>query len=168
MTERFQVHVFKDYLKFSAAHFIAYKGFREALHGHNYQVSVRVEGGLGADGYVLDFGLVKEAARRVCVELDEKVLLPAASDCLRLERAGGVVAAVYEDGSRFAFPESDVVLLPIVHTSAEELARHVLRRIRAELPDLERRGAQWVEVGVGEAPGQVAYCREELRASPPA
>ena len=62
----YQVHVFKDYLKFSAAHFIAYKGFREPLHGHNYQVSVRVEGSLGADGYVLDFGVVKQAAKRIC------------------------------------------------------------------------------------------------------
>ena len=46
MEHAYRVHVFKDYLKFSAAHFIAYRGFREPLHGHNYQVSVQVEGGL--------------------------------------------------------------------------------------------------------------------------
>lgn len=162
MSSPFQVHVFKDYLKFAAAHFIAYKGFREPLHGHNYQVSVRVEGGLGEDGYVLDFGLVKQAARRICEELDERVLLPADSDCLALTRAGGQVTATYEDGSTFSFPERDCILLPIVHSSAEELARYVLRRMRAELPDLHRRGVEWLAVGVAEAPGQVAYCREAL------
>jgi dihydroneopterin triphosphate aldolase (PTPS-III) / 6-pyruvoyltetrahydropterin synthase len=162
MESRYQVHVSKDYLKFAAAHFIAYKGFRESLHGHNYQVSVSVEGGLGADGYVVDFGLVKEAAKRVCQRLDERVLLPAESDCLSFERADGQIALTYEDGTRFSFPESDVVLLPIVHSSAEELARYVLSEIRGELPDLQRRGAKSMEVGVAEAPGQVAYCRQDL------
>jgi 6-pyruvoyltetrahydropterin/6-carboxytetrahydropterin synthase len=159
---RYQVHVFKENLKFSAAHFIAYKGFREPLHGHNYQVSVRVEGGLGADGYVLDFGLVKQAVKRICERLDERVLLPAESDCLTIERSAGGVTAVYEDGSRFSFPQSDVVLLPIVHSSAEELASFVLRELRTELPDLVSRGARALEVGVAEAPGQIAYCRCEL------
>jgi 6-pyruvoyltetrahydropterin/6-carboxytetrahydropterin synthase len=162
MDAPYQVHVFKDYLKFSAAHFIAYKGFREPLHGHNYQVSVRVEGGLGADGYVLDFGLLKQAAKRVCERLDERVILPAQSDCLHVTRPAGQVVVTYDDGAAFSFPESDVALLPIVHSSAEELARYVLCQIRAELPDLERRGVRWIEVGVAEAPGQVAYCREEL------
>ena len=162
MEQAYQVHVSKDYLKFSAAHFIAYQGFREPLHGHNYQVSVRVEGGLGQDGYVLDFGLVKQATKRVCERLDERVLLPVDSDCLRFERVEGQVTVTYEDGARFSFPEADVVLLPIVHTSAEELARYVLSRVRAELPDLQRRGVRSIEVGVAEAPGQIAYCREEL------
>ncbi|OWZ13632.1 hypothetical protein PHMEG_00013007 [Phytophthora megakarya] len=36
-----KVHVSKDYMKFNAAHFIAYKGFREKLHGHNYRLARR-------------------------------------------------------------------------------------------------------------------------------
>jgi 6-pyruvoyl-tetrahydropterin synthase len=162
METPYQVHVFKDYLKFSAAHFIAYKGFREPLHGHNYQVSVRVEGALGADGYVLDFGLVKQAAKRVCERLDERVILPEESDCLHVTRPAGQVVVTYDDGATFSFPEGDAALLPIVHSSAEELARYVLSQIRAELPNLERRGVRWIEVGVAEAPGQIAYCREEI------
>lgn len=164
MTRRFQVHVSKEYLKFSAAHFICYPGFREALHGHNYQVSVRIEGGLGEDGYVLDFGLVKAAAKEICEELDERVLLPAESDCLRVTEEDGGVVAVYEDGSRFSFPAADVRALPIAHSSAEELARYLVGRIRDALPDLRRRGAVSLEVGVAEAPGQVAYYREDLGA----
>jgi len=45
--QRFDVFVGKEYLKFNAAHFIAYPGFRERLHGHNYHVTVRLEGELG-------------------------------------------------------------------------------------------------------------------------
>ena len=162
MTSRYEVHVFKENLKFAAAHFICYPGFREALHGHNYQVSVRIEGALGRDGYVLDFGRVKEVVRAICAELDEKVLLPEKSDCLRITRADANVSAVYADGSSFSFPAADVVLLPIAHSSAEELAEYLLGRVRGAMPELAERGAAMLEVGVAEAPGQVAYCREAL------
>src|SRR4029077_19184166 len=130
---RYSVIVAKDYLKFAAAHFIAYPGFREPLHGHNYQVSVRVEADLGPDGYVLDFGLVKRVARALCEELDERVLLPAASDCLTIDRTEEGVRVVPAAGDRCEFPVADVLLLPIGHSSAEELAAYLLGRLRDAL-----------------------------------
>ena len=43
--------------------FVAFPGFRERLHGHNYAVSVRLRGEVSArDGYVLDFGDIKVCA----------------------------------------------------------------------------------------------------------
>jgi 6-pyruvoyltetrahydropterin/6-carboxytetrahydropterin synthase len=160
MTQTFDVFVGKEYLKFNAAHFIAYPGFRERLHGHNYQVTVRIEGDLGPDGYVLDFGLVKKATKRVCEALDEHTLLPAQSDCLRIAESGDSVEAVYEDGSRFVFPRADVILLPIVHTSAEELARYVAGELRAELLATGARPWRRLEVSVAETRGQSATYAE--------
>src|SRR5512144_1468220 len=98
---RYSVVVAKDYLKFAAAHFIAYPGFREPLHGHNYQVSVKVEADLGPDGYVLDFGLVKRIAKALCEELDERVLVPERSECLRVARLPDGVEVTTETGDRF-------------------------------------------------------------------
>ncbi len=158
----YRVVVQKDYLKFSAAHFIAYRGFREPLHGHNYQVSVAISGVVGPDGYVLDFGVVKQLTKAVCAELDERVLVPAESDCLQITHDATTVTLTYEDGARFAFPASDAVLLPIVHASAEELASYVLQRLRAGLAAHAVRGLSDIEVGVSEAPGQAAYCRERF------
>ena len=159
--ERYSVVVSKDYLKFAAAHFIAYPGFREPLHGHNYQVSVRVEAALGADGYVLDFGLVKRVAKGLCEELDERVLLPARSDCLVVRADADAVEVTTERGDRFRFPATDVRLLPIAHSSAEELAAYLLARLRDLLGAAAGgRGIVALEVGVAEAPGQAAYCRE--------
>ncbi|HZR82606.1 MAG TPA: 6-carboxytetrahydropterin synthase [Candidatus Binatia bacterium] len=154
--QRFDVFVGKEYLKFNAAHFIAYRGFRERLHGHNYQVTVRVEGELGADGYVVDFGVVKRATKRVCEALDEYTILPAASDCLSIVETGDSVEVTYEDGTRFVLPRSDVVLLPIVHSSAEELARYVAGRVREELLADGARPWTRLEVSVSETHGQAA------------
>ena len=69
----FRVHVTKDYLKFNAAHFIAYKGFREALHGHNYRVVVHAEAReLDPISYVLDFAALKSAAVQVAGRFDHQ------------------------------------------------------------------------------------------------
>jgi 6-pyruvoyltetrahydropterin/6-carboxytetrahydropterin synthase len=160
---RYSVVVSKDYLKFAAAHFIAYPGFREPLHGHNYHVSVRVDAELGPDGYVLDFGVVKRVAKELCAELDERVLVPERSDCLVLARLADAVEVTTERGDRFRFPAADVALLPLAHTSAEELAAYLVARMRERLGrEAHGRGLAALEVGVAEAPGQVAYCREEF------
>jgi len=156
----FRVHVTKDYLKFSAAHFIAYPGFREALHGHNYRVSIEVEGTLGREGYVVDFGVVKRIARRLCGRLDEKVIVPAQSDCLTIQDGADVVVVRYER-DEFRFPARDTILLPIVHSSVEELARYLAAELRAELTREGIDGVTAVEVGVEESFGQTAYFRQE-------
>jgi 6-pyruvoyltetrahydropterin/6-carboxytetrahydropterin synthase len=163
MKAGFSIHVAKENLKFSAAHFIAYPGFREPLHGHNYQVEIRVEGQLSPTGYVLDFGLIKKLTKQIVDRLNERTLVPLNSDCLLIERqSNGQVRIRYEQ-DEFVLPASDLCMLPIVHSSAEELARYIW----SELHDaLEANGALGgiiaMEVSVGEAPGQAATYRYEL------
>ena len=163
MANEFSVHVAKENLKFSAAHFIAYPGFREPLHGHNYQVGVRVEGRLSSTGYVIDFGLIKKLTKEIVDRLDERTIIPAKSDCLKIDRPeAGKVRVIYER-DEFVFPEADVFLAPIVHSSAEELARYIAELLtgaldaRAALP-----GVTTLEISVAEGPGQSACFRKEL------
>ncbi len=158
--ESFRVHVTKDYLKFSAAHFIAYPGFRERLHGHNYRVSIALHGPLGPQGYVVDFGIVKRIARRLCDDLDEHVLIPVHSDCLSVREDGDGVVLRYEQ-DEFRFPRGDVRLLPIAHTSVEELAQYLSGELRRELVAEGVAGLDAIEIGVEETSGQHAIHRRE-------
>jgi len=158
----FSIHVAKENLKFSAAHFIAYPGFRESLHGHNYQVGIRVEGRLAGTGYVLDFGLVKKLTREIVERLDEHTIIPLQSDCLAIRQHDGQVTVAYE-GDSFVFPASDVALLPIMHSSAEELARFIWSELHRELMRREVLGdVSAMEVSVAEGPGQTAIYRQEF------
>jgi len=167
MAAGFSIHVAKENLKFSAAHFIAYPGFREPLHGHNYQVEVRVEGRLMETGYVLDFGLVKQATREIVEQLDERTLIPAKSDCLAIERRAAAIAIRYE-GDEFIIPAADVCMLPIVHTSAEELARYIWEQLHAALGRHKAlSGVIAMEVSVAEGPGQAAIFRREIASQNP-
>ncbi|HEY6394731.1 MAG TPA: 6-carboxytetrahydropterin synthase [Candidatus Binataceae bacterium] len=165
MSTRFSIHVAKENLKFSAAHFIAYPGFREPLHGHNYQVGVRVEGNLAGTGYVIDFGLIKKLTKEIVDRLDERTIVPAQSDCLKIEGLReGRVRIVYEQ-DEFVLPANDVCLLPIVHSSAEELARYIWNELQTAL---SARGVlaevTAMEVSVAEGPGQLAIYRHEFPA----
>jgi dihydroneopterin triphosphate aldolase (PTPS-III) / 6-pyruvoyltetrahydropterin synthase len=156
----FSIWVAKENLKFSAAHFIAYPGFREPLHGHNYQIGVRVEGHLATTGYVLDFGLVKRLTKEIADRLDEHTIIPLNSDCLRIVRDQRQIIVHY-DKDYFAFPATDVALLPIVHSSAEELARFIWNELCAALGAARALDAiVSLEISVAEGPGQAAIFRQ--------
>eukprot|EP00590_Aulacoseira_subarctica_P009364 CAMPEP_0172424200 /NCGR_PEP_ID=MMETSP1064-20121228/22691_1 /TAXON_ID=202472 /ORGANISM="Aulacoseira subarctica , Strain CCAP 1002/5" /LENGTH=263 /DNA_ID=CAMNT_0013166047 /DNA_START=141 /DNA_END=928 /DNA_ORIENTATION=- len=159
----FEVRVAKDDFKFNAAHFVAYRGYRERLHGHNYTVSVRLLGSsqISNDGYLLDFGCVKKVTRQVCKELNEHFLCPMLSDVLQIdveEVVKQTVTITCEDGSVFVFPKNDCVLLPIVHATAEELAVYLWGKILKGLDAsiMRMRHIHTLEVTVSESIGQVA------------
>ncbi len=159
---KFSIHVAKENLKFSAAHFIAYPGFREPLHGHNYQVGVYVEGKLASTGYVIDFGLIKKLTKEIVDRLDERTIIPANSDCLKIEGPKDGKVRIFYERDEFVLPAADVCLVPIVHSSAEELARYIWNELAAALI---ARGAlrevTTMEISVAEGPGQSAHYRSQ-------
>ncbi|KAF1786652.1 6-pyruvoyl tetrahydropterin synthase/QueD family protein [Phytophthora cactorum] len=102
-TKVVKVHVSKDYMKFNAAHFIAYKGFREKLHGHNYRLAVTITGQVGSDGYVVDFGEIKRISRVICKDLNESFLVPMKSDALKISCDGANIHIITEDMATFRY-----------------------------------------------------------------
>ena len=163
MSSGFSIYVAKENLKFSAAHFIAYPGFREPLHGHNYQVGVRVEGKLASTGYVIDFGLIKKIVKSIVDSIDERTIVPAKSDCLKIDRPNQRQVRVRYESDEFVFPANDVAMLPIVHSSAEELARYIWAELVAGLNARGASGeADVIEISVAEGPGQAAVYRHSV------
>jgi dihydroneopterin triphosphate aldolase (PTPS-III) / 6-pyruvoyltetrahydropterin synthase len=122
----FEIFVSKADFKFNCAHFIAFHGFRERLHGHNYRMSVKVTGGptIGDDGYLIDFGDIKKACRILCSEMNEYFICPARSKDLGITEVEGQIVIDCPDGAKFSFPKSDCAMLPIFHSSAEELCHY--------------------------------------------
>ena len=163
MKSEFAIHVTKENLKFSAAHFIAYPGFREPLHGHNYQVGVRVEGKLASTGYVIDFGLIKKIVKAIVDGIDERTIVPANSDCLKIDRPNDRQVRIRYEADEFILPIGDVAMLPIMHSSAEELARYIWTELVAQLKSQGAAGeADVIEISVAEGPGQSAIYRSPV------
>ena len=161
---RYHVRITKDYLVFSAAHFITFDGnVCERLHGHNYRVAAEVHGPLDENRYVVDFIALRDTLRAIVDELDHRMLLPTGHPTIRVVADATSVEARFED-RRWVFPREDCLLLPLVNTTAELLAHYIAVRLR---DDLERRTsyrAELLRVEVDECEGQLGVC--ELDAVP--
>ncbi len=161
MDEAFAIRVYKQYFNFGSAHFLIFgDGSRERLHGHNYQVQVRLEGDIVAGDIVVDFIPFKPLVKRLCDALDHRTLLPGRNPHLKVSVLGDTVEAVHTDGSRFVFPAEDVLVLDLPNTSTEMLARHLAHAIMAEIPrQVPEAEVHALEVQVEESGGQSGICR---------
>ena len=148
-------------LGFSAAHFIIGHKKCEHLHGHNWRVGVTVEGKPDERGLVVDFLELKQLLRQLCDGYDHRLLLPAKNPAVeRLSEGENVRLSIH--GREFEFPAEDLVWLPAVNTTVEELARVIADEVVKNLsayPNVER-----IKVFVEESPGESAT--EERRVRP--
>ncbi len=126
------IHVSGHGLDFSSAHFVESAGVCETLHGHNYDVDIVIEGPLDEDGMVVDFKEIKDTIRRMCKELDHKVLLPGKSKTIAVKESKNSVEVKIKS-KRYVFPEEDCVILPIVATTVELLAEYFVGEL--DFPD---------------------------------
>jgi 6-pyruvoyltetrahydropterin/6-carboxytetrahydropterin synthase len=163
MPRSFSIEVAKDYFNFASAHFLIFpNGQREPLHGHNYQVSVTMEGELDRAGVVLDFIAFKPMVKRICDALDHRTLIQTESPAIKVRQRAKEIEVVYRK-QKIILPRQDVILLPLVNTSTELLAEHVAnqirRQVRRQFPGSKIRH---MEVGIEEARGQRGLYRGEF------
>jgi 6-pyruvoyltetrahydropterin/6-carboxytetrahydropterin synthase len=162
----FRVSVAKDYLNFSAAHFLTIPGHKcEALHGHNYAVSVSVDGSVDpATGFVVDFAVLKRILRPVVDAMDHRVLVAGNNPKLLLREEDGRTAIEYGGGTRFVLPADNVAVVPVTDTTAELLAEYLTREVTRRLAEAGIGGIRAVAVDVEESPGQSGTYRIRLEA----
>jgi 6-pyruvoyltetrahydropterin/6-carboxytetrahydropterin synthase len=157
----YRVTVERNTLRFAAAHFATFGGTCEPLHGHNYDVTVDVEGELTEDGWVIDFGELKSMTRALCQELDHKFILQRDSTQLQIDEGmSNWKVRFLERG--WVFPKGDVVALPIENSTAEQLAGWFAARLRDGLAERGARNVTSISVGVEEMPGQSGWHRLAL------
>jgi 6-pyruvoyltetrahydropterin/6-carboxytetrahydropterin synthase len=156
VAERYHVRISKDYLVFSAAHFITFAGdICERLHGHNYRVTAEVHGPLDENHYVVDFVALRETLRKIVDELDHRVLLPIRHPLIRVVADDREVVATFDD-RRWVFPLCDCVLLDVPNTTSELLARWIAHRLLGDLQSLGATRPERVRIEVDECFGNVA------------
>lgn len=160
----YTVHLAKEPFKFSCSHFTILSSDRsERLHGHNYQIKVDISV-LDLDsnlGMAFDFNIVKPIIRDLCMQLDERILLPARSPYLNIDQDENVKVRFAH--KEYVFPKEDTICLPLVNVTCEELARHMGQELVGQL----RTSAMWkkvktVRVDIEETRGQsVSYLIEQ-------
>lgn len=155
----FRVDVTKEQFVFSAAHFITFAGsICERLHGHNYGVRASVEGPLDENRYVVDFIALRDAVLEQTQALDHHVILPDShAEIIVIQDELETTARFRE--RRWVFPNEDCILLPVINTTAEEIARVIAERVMEKTRDQFGHALTWIEVAVDENNGQWGVCR---------
>lgn len=159
----FRVTVSKDYLVFSSAHFITFRGHTcESLHGHNYRVGISVEGPIDAEClFVVDFAILKRIVRKYVDLMDHRVLLPTENPKLAYHLEGDATVVEYFGVRSYQFPTRDCAMLPIANTTAEMIAEWLAHNVRRDLA-AEGTTLTFLEIEVEESFGQSARYSERL------
>ena len=155
----YRVEITKEQFVFSAAHFITVAGdICERIHGHNYGVRCAVEGPLDVNRYVVDFIALRDAILEVTSAWDHHVLLPRDHGEIKVSVDATETTARFRD-RRWVFPNEDCIILPVINTTAEAMARVLGEEVRQRCRDRFPDSIEWIEVGVDENHGQWGCCR---------
>jgi len=157
------LYLAKQNFKFSATHFLIFnKQSAERLHGHNYQVKVRIElpneNEFSGEGFHIDFSVFKKIIKAMCDEWDERVILPSKQEDMKLTEKGPSLEVRFRNRF-YVFPKDEVVLLPTANTSVEEYSRLFAEKLLNELTPYRIRK---LSVSVEETRGQMGTCTVEL------
>lgn len=160
----YSIKVYKQYFNFASSHFMIFEnGSREPLHGHNYRVMLKGEVPALSGDMVFDFLDIKPIVREVCDSLDHKLLIPKDNSQLKIYTDKKNFVIETPDESYFSIPQTDVLLLPILNTSAERIAVYICDEIRQRVKDRFGFSFNNLEVEVEETPGQSAvFVHKEL------
>ena len=151
------LHLAKQNFKFSSGHFLIFDELNaEKLHGHNYQVQVDIAVpetvDLSQTGYFIDFSEFKKIIKAELDLWDEHVLLPAQHPDMKISKRESNYDVHFRD-RYYSFPQNEVVLLPVVNTSVEQLSRILAESFFEKFAPFK---VQKIEVSVEETLGQSA------------
>jgi len=162
----FEVALGGPEFRFSCVRLAPRPGQRPRLLGDSYVVKVRFALNANAEDLV-DSSALKEAVRRECEQLNDRILIP--EDCKSMENKsqigrGQVEMRCCDDGRSFSFPEQDCLVLRMARAASEELAAMVWERLAVArvTESLRRAGAHWMEVRLTESSGDEAAFRRSL------
>ena len=151
----FSVRISDPRCKFAAAHFLYQHDKCSRLHGHNYIVNVELTGELNDKSFVVDFFEVKSKLIAITNRLDHHLLIPAESREIQItQETPDSQIHVEFNGKHYEFPPEDVILLPLVATTAELLAQYIYLEMHPEFPLFK------LKVEVGESEGSIAIYEE--------
>ncbi|MPZ65917.1 MAG: hypothetical protein GEU83_10510 [Pseudonocardiaceae bacterium] len=143
---------------FSAAHAGLHDGEFEPLHGHTFQVTLRLFGEPGFDGMLIDFSKVKSALREAIAPLRRRTLIPGLAQQARITSENDTVS-IATSGKAYVLPADDVVVLPLANTTTEAIAGYLLEQV---LPHLQGECLTTAELEVSEAPDTSVTARVDV------
>jgi 6-pyruvoyltetrahydropterin/6-carboxytetrahydropterin synthase len=152
-----KVDGWKNNITFSAAHIIFDHDKCGFLHGHTYAIHTNIQGEKNSQGFVIDFSIIKKLLRDIAKNLDHRILVPEKNNYVSIN--SNEIEIRY-DKKKYILPIADCILLPIVSTTAENLAEYILLKLLNEIGNKYR--IDRLEIGLDEGVGQGIVVKKNL------
>jgi 6-pyruvoyltetrahydropterin/6-carboxytetrahydropterin synthase len=156
---QYSVQLFNKF-KISSAHFVVAKDYQEAIHGHNFEISLEITANnLDESSMVIDFFDLEPLLKQTVDELDHRTLVPALNPELQVKQAKESVEIHYR-GKFYSLPAEDVVILPLMNGTVEEFARYLAEKVKEQLEKDRKKNGHLtsVTITVSEYGWQAAKC----------
>lgn len=153
MESYIEIDGWKSNIRFSSAHIIPEYEKCGRLHGHSYAIHIKIVGKLDNKGIIVDFTQVKKNLKEIADKLDHMILIPEKNNAAKIEKKKESVKII-SINKEYVFPREDCIFLPIVSTSAENLASYILDLFLKKMKFPKT--IKLVEIGVDEGFGQGA------------
>ena len=140
-------------MEFSAVHFIVGHAKCGRIHGHNWKLSVAIEGVPDESGMMIDFAELKKILRKITGKYDHKVLIPEKNNKIKFKKIDEKEINFEINELKYILPRDDCVLLPIANTTCEELAMLFWNEVSGEMKP-KKFGLKSIEVFIEEKDGQ--------------
>lgn len=141
-------------LQFSAGHFTIFSATeREKLHGHNFQVHAALTTIIEDNGIRFDYRVYYKKLEALCRQLNLCFLLPSESSYLQITEENDYYYAHFNQ-EKIPFLKNDVVILPVVNVTVEELSYWFVKQLTQDGEELLKNGIQEVTVKVFSSPGR--------------
>jgi 6-pyruvoyltetrahydropterin/6-carboxytetrahydropterin synthase len=146
-----------EYLEFSAGHFTIFSPVhREKIHGHTYRVQATITAPIQADlGLAFDYSVYKKILRDICEQLNGYFLLAGNSPHLKITAEQNSYRVLFND-EILLFPKTDIIMLPVVNSTIEELARWFTQQLLEDKSTLEKYQICAITMKVFSSPRQSA------------
>lgn len=117
---------------FSASHALVSDDYEEGLHGHNYQVEVKVKGKIDDNSIIIDFIFLENLLSEILTTWDHYVLIPSKNEYLEIHENKDNLDLKYGD-RYYSIPRSEIKFLNCTNVTTEELARLLGEKIQSNL-----------------------------------
>ncbi len=121
----------KESFKFSGAHFTTFSPkSAEMLHGHNYYVSISLDGcNKLSHGLIVDLNEPKTRIKELLSSIDEKVLIAKENPYTKIIKTCDS-AEVHFNEKIYSFPQMDCAFLPVENITIEALASFISKKLK--------------------------------------
>ena len=113
------------------------------------KIHSRVYGEKNAQGFIIDFSILKSYLLEIAGELDHRILIPEKNKNVVVEE--NQIRINFEN-KKYILPREDCVLLPIESTTTENLAEYILEKLFKKINQHDN--IKKIEIGLDEGIGQ--------------